>query len=59
MHGIHSPRTYTNAGRMTDTLILFGFWSSRITQADRIVYSINGDKIEVQVMSAKGHYGDK
>ena len=59
MHGIHSPRTYTNAGRMTYTLILSGFWSRRITQADRIVYSINGDKIEVHVMSAKGHNGDK
>lgn len=44
---------------MTYTLILSGFWSRRITQADRIVYSINGDKIEVHVMSAKGHNGDK
>lgn len=38
---------------------LSGFWSRRITKADRIVYSIDGENIKVDVLSAKGHYGDK
>lgn len=38
---------------------LSGFWSRRITKSDRIVYSIDGENIKVDVVSAKGHYGDK
>ena len=38
---------------------LSGYWSRRITKADRIVYQINGDKVTVSIVSMKGHYGDK
>lgn len=35
------------------------FWSRRINQKHRLVYSINEDEIIVLVVSAKGHYFDK
>lgn len=38
---------------------LKGFWSRRITKADRMIYKIDGDKILVGIVSLKGHYGDK
>ena len=38
---------------------LSGYWSRRITKADRIVYHFNGDKVIVSIVSMKGHYGDK
>lgn len=38
---------------------LQGYWSRRITKADRLVYCIHGEEILVSVVSLKGHYGDK
>lgn len=38
---------------------LSGYWSRRITKADRIVYHFNGDRVTVSIVSMKGHYGDK
>lgn len=38
---------------------LQGFWSRRITKADRMIYSIDGDEVLVSVVSMKGHYGDR
>lgn len=38
---------------------LSGFWSRRITKADRMVYEINGDTVVVSIISLKGHYSDK
>lgn len=38
---------------------LFGFWSRRINQKDRMIYSINDYTVVVEVVSAMGHYGDK
>lgn len=38
---------------------LFGFWSRRINQKDRIVYQLIDKTIVVEVVSAIGHYGDK
>lgn len=35
------------------------FWSRRINQKDRLVYSIDEQKVTVLVVSAKGHYFDK
>lgn len=35
---------------------LSGFWSRRINQEHRLVYSIDGDKVIVTVVSAFGHY---
>ena len=35
---------------------LSGFWSRRINKADRIIYSIEEDKVIVTVISMKGHY---
>lgn len=36
-----------------------GYWSRRITKADRMVYTIDGDLVLVDVVSLKGHYGDR
>ena len=36
---------------------LSGFWSRRITDIHRLIYSIDGDNI--YVAKCKGHYGDK
>ena len=38
---------------------LQGYWSRRITKADRMVYRIDGDEVQVGIVSMKGHYGDK
>lgn len=38
---------------------LSGFWSREINKGDRIIYSIEDDKVIVNVVSLKGHYGDK
>ena len=35
---------------------LSGFWSRRINKADRIIYSIEDEKVIVTVISMKGHY---
>lgn len=35
---------------------LSGFWSRRINKADRIIYSIEDEKVVVTVISMKGHY---
>ena len=35
---------------------LTGKWSRRINKVDRIVYSVDGDKILVYVFSMMGHY---
>ena len=36
-----------------------GYWSRRITKADRMVYAIDGDMVLVDIVSLRGHYGDK
>ena len=38
---------------------LTGFWSRRINQKDRLIYSIDNDIVTVYVVSAMGHYSDK
>ncbi|MCI9042974.1 MAG: Txe/YoeB family addiction module toxin [Muribaculaceae bacterium] len=38
---------------------LSGKWSRRITKADRLIYTIEEDKVYVTVISLRGHYGDK
>jgi toxin YoeB len=38
---------------------LKGFWSRRINQKDRLIYSIEEEIVTVQVVSAMGHYGEK
>jgi toxin YoeB len=38
---------------------LHGFWSRRINQKDRMIYSVNENTVIVEVVSAIGHYGDK
>ena len=35
---------------------LSGFWSRRIDDANRLIYRLNGDTLEV--LSCKGHYED-
>ena len=39
--------------RNTDT------WSRRLSRDYRIVYTVYEEKIEVEILSAIGHYGDK
>ncbi len=36
-----------------------GKWSRRIDRKNRLVYAIDDEIITVEVISAKGHYGDK
>lgn len=36
-----------------------GLWSRHITKKDRLVYRIKEDIVEVLIVQAKGHYGDK
>lgn len=36
-----------------------GYWSRRITKADRMIYQILTDTVVVSIVSLKGHYGDK
>ena len=36
-----------------------GKWSRRIDKKNRLVYSIDDEIVTVEVISAKGHYGDK
>lgn len=38
---------------------LTGKWSRRINKTDRIIYSVDGDKILVYVFSMTGHYQKK
>jgi toxin YoeB len=36
-----------------------GQWSRRIDKKNRLVYTIDDEVVIVEVVSAKGHYGDK
>ena len=38
---------------------LNGFWSRKINEKDRLIYSVNEDLVLVDVVSAMGHYYDK
>lgn len=38
---------------------LTGLWSRKITKGDRMIYSIEDEKVIVNVISMKHHYGDK
>ena len=38
---------------------LNGFWSRKINEKDRLIYSVNEDLVLVDVVSAMGHYHDK
>jgi toxin YoeB len=38
---------------------LHGFWSRRINQKDRMIYSVDKTIVTVEVVSAMGHYRDK
>lgn len=38
---------------------LSGLWSREITEADRLIYCIEEARVIVNVVSLKGHYGDK
>lgn len=38
---------------------LSGLWSREINKGDRMIYGIEDEKVIVNVVSLKGHYGDK
>ncbi len=38
---------------------MHGKWSRRIDKKNRLVYTIDDEIVTVEVLSAKGHYGDK
>ena len=38
---------------------LTGKWSRRITSEHRLVYSVNDDRVEVDILSMKYHYSKK
>ena len=55
-----SNHPYTGTGRPKLMQYKYsGFYSRRITQKHRIVYSINDNEISVLIVSSKGHYDDK
>jgi toxin YoeB len=35
---------------------LTGFWSRRITDADRLIYKINEETNSIYILSCRGHY---
>ena len=37
---------------------MHGKWSRRIDKKNRLVYTIDDEIVTVEVLSAKGHYGD-
>lgn len=37
---------------------LKGFYSTRLSYKDRLVYSINNDTVEIYILRLKTHYGD-
>jgi len=55
-----SEHPYTGTGQPEELKYsLQGYWSRRINQKDRMIYSINEDVVTVEVVSAMGHYLDK
>ena len=38
---------------------LSGYWSRRIDNFNRIIYTVEEEVVTVTIISAKGHYGDK
>ena len=36
-----------------------GFWSRRVNQKDRLIYTVIEDIITVSIVQVKGHYSDK
>lgn len=36
-----------------------GFWSRQISKGERMIYSIEEDKVIVTIIAMKGHYCDK
>ena len=38
---------------------LSNFWSRRINQKNRLIYSVSENTVTVEVVSAMGHYSDK
>ena len=53
-----SDHPYTGTGQPEQLKHeLSGFWSRRINQKDRLVYSVSENIVTVEVISAIGHYG--
>ncbi len=38
---------------------LSGYWSRRISQEHRLIYSIDNHRVIIEVISVKGHYFDR
>ena len=53
------PRTGTGKPELMKYGEYKGFWSRRITDKHRLVYSIKDSEITVLVISVKGHYQDR
>ena len=50
---------YTGTGRPEKLKYRENFYSRRITQKDRIVYSIHENIVTVDILQMMGHYEDK
>ncbi|AWW31967.1 MULTISPECIES: Txe/YoeB family addiction module toxin [Echinicola] len=48
----------TGTGKPEKLKHISGYWSRRINKKHRLVYTIDGKKIVVTVISAYGHYED-
>ncbi|MBM3568864.1 MAG: Txe/YoeB family addiction module toxin [Alphaproteobacteria bacterium] len=47
--GLHKPEPLRHD--------LAGFWSVRLNQRDRLIYRVDGERLEVHAI--EGHYGDR
>jgi len=55
-----SEHPYTGSGQPEQLKHnLQGFWSRRINQKDRMIYSVDEDTVIVEIVSTIGHYSDK
>ena len=55
-----SEHPYTGTGKPEELKWqLTGFWSRRINQKDRLIYSVSEKEITVEIITALGHYSDK
>lgn len=55
---IEHPRTGTGSPEALKHKFS-GYYSRRINKQHRLIYQINDEKIEVLIISSKGHYGNK
>lgn len=54
-----SEHPYSGTGQPEQLKFLSGMWSRRLDKKNRMCYTVSEDIVEVYVVSALGHYGEK